>query len=245
MIVDGAMIEPDRELQHGYAADGHGHALPGLVARAPPLTAPRRTLRPEHADQHQADADRDPEKADRQPSSSSNAGRTPVMPSNIPPLNRVRSNWTRPTDRGRCHARSRHSPAACCGRAGHARPRPRRTRPRNRRTNTASVTAASIASARSPGSIRDNLLGQFASSSRSLAPSLKMTSIDWPNSRGDLEGERQRGIIFAGLDRVDRLPRHVEVPGQVRPGSSRARRRNTRNRFSTVSRPFPECQARP
>ena len=32
---------------------------------------------------------------------------------------------------------------------------------------------------------------------------------------GDAEGERQRGIVFAGLDRVDALARHFEPLGQV------------------------------
>src|SRR5438067_11850913 len=32
---------------------------------------------------------------------------------------------------------------------------------------------------------------------------------------GDAEGERQRGIVFAGLDRIDALARDFEAPGQV------------------------------
>src|SRR5690606_314945 len=32
----------------------------------------------------------------------------------------------------------------------------------------------------------------------------------------DAEGQRQGGIVLAGLDRVDRLPRHVEPQGQFR-----------------------------
>ena len=46
---------------------------------------------------------------------------------------------------------------------------------------------------------------------------------------GDAKGQRKRGIVFAGLDRVDALARHLEPLGEVllAPGARRAQRSKT------------------
>ena len=66
-----------------------------------------------------------------------------------------------------------------------------------------------------------------------------------PEQLGDAKGQRKRGIVFAGLDRVHALPRHLEPLGEVllAPVACRAQRSKTIiHAQADLSLPLARCQ---